>query len=1097
MNRTRLAAAAVLLFAFAHSAVAEREINVLILPVEPQLRGDLSCPAWMTAATAEDFVVLRTGEEPDAQTTVRVAASPSALIVGFICHEPAMDQLVSTMTERNAQVWADDAVDLMLGPTGTAWMYHLIVNPEGTLWDGYHGAANIGGNVDLEGVEISTARGEDRWSCEIRIPFSALAATARPGEVWSVNFGRERKAGTGGISSWALSEGFTDPTTLGSMRFIGDGRPEHLTILSRGGTAAAYNDRGLNVFEVRAEAPADRDLQVRLTVGTEDEAVATRPFTVAAGQTEELALSYEVPIAEQTVLSFSAAVDGREVYATQVRALPAESPEPRTWVVEDPLFAELLGDEPPGWAADGALMWTHLFNARVLRETAARFGVRYVFEEAFRIHAENSLIPLGGSATGERGEYYEKYGIKYLSYLREPRDLPWRLSPDAQEGLVESIEALVGEPHPYLWGVFAGDEVEESALGQGMDLMADPPEGYEFIHEANRDVMERFGGGRWGIPEGRNDRNPYRNIAYYRWLNEQMRLRAERIRDTVHAHNPELPIVGTDPIGGVHGYEFSRQAPYYDIFTHQYLPRGRQWRQYLGFLTKVLADLTESEVWPCVHIENYAFATTPEEAVEEMSQVIRNGGHGFHLYMPDTKFGRNIVGDTRVTMFGSPRRHHTVMNIVRLTTRMPRPVYPDPDRVAVFYNDTAIQSDGYRAGRTHWYRTEACYTFLGPIARSWFSFIDVGMVLDDPAPLKERYDLIWMPTAPYQQPEVVDAFEQFVRDGGTLICGDPGAFGNDTIGEDTSARRTEIFGVEVGARVETEHISPAAAAFGWEGGTLAAPPAARALEPVADVTVLARYDDGSAAVTAHLIGEGTAILWGANPFQFSANENAQWREFFTAWAEELGMQTGHDIWRFRYPDSVIWQEQPASGKCLTNNHVVWQEEVPRYPDNLDTGGSYSYSVPPDAPSEAVATGEQIDFTAGNLTDRHTSIHDEKEEAAWYKLYRTSANRWIVGWETTEQVSVTFDFRDLFTVNQLRLWYMRHGPEVTAEGSADGEQWTPLGSNSGPEAGADVRDLLVTLRHDLPVRYVRATFAERPTDARLTLVEAEVWGRPVE
>jgi hypothetical protein len=72
------------------------------------------------------------------------------------------------------------------------------------------------------------------------------------------------------------------------------------------------------------------------------------------------------------------------------------------------------------------------------------------------------------------------------------------------------------------------------------------------------------------------------------------------------------------------------------------------------------------------------------------------------------------------------------------------------------------------------------------------------------------------------------------------------------------------------------------------------------------------------------------------------------------------------------------------------------------------------------------------------------------------------------------------------------------PGVTVEGSVDGQAWTALGSGSGPFAeDRDVRELGVSLRHDLPVRYVRATFAERAEGQRLSLVEAEVWGREVE
>lgn len=780
---------------------------------------------------------------------------------------------------------------------------------------------------------------------------------------------------------------------------------------------------------------------------------------------------------------------------TQVQALPSEAPEPRTWVVEDPLFRELLSDEPPGLASHGALMWTHLFNRRVLQSTAVRFGVEYLYEDAYRVFGENSLIPLGGSAEGERGEYYERFGIKYASYVKEPSEIPWILDPAAIEGYLAKTEELISQPHPHLFGIFAGDEREEYAIRQGMALMADPPEGYAYIHEANAEVMERFGGGKWGIPEGESDRNPYKRIAYIRWVNDKMRERAAAIRALVEKHDPSLPIIGTDPVGGVHGYEFSRQAPYYDIFTHQYLPRKQQWRQYLGFLTKALADLTGKEVWPCVHVENYAFATTPEEALEEMSQVIRNGGHGFHLYMPDTANARKALGDTRVTMFGSPRRHHTVMNIVRTTTRMPRPEYPEPGRVAVFYNDDCLQSEGYHApGRTHWYRTEACYTFLGPIARSWFTFIDVGKVLDE-GPLAERFDVIWLPTATFQQPEVVDRFERFVRDGGTLICGDPTAFSTDLVGNDTAARREEIFGARVGEKTAAAALTPA---MPWWNKSLTLHAAGNVLEPLGQTGIIASYDDGSVAATAHALGEGVAILWGTNPFEFAANEDADWREFFTTWAGDLGMMTGLDIWRFQYPDSVIWQEQPASGVCLTNNNVVWREEVPHFPDNLATGGSYSYSIAPDAMPEAVAEGDAIDFAEGNLTDRRQSLQDAKTEAAGYKLYVNPDSRWMVSWETTEPLAVTFDLGGAYTVNRLRLWYRDLMPEVTVEGSTDGAQWQPLGSNSGGEApDRDVRELGMSLRHDLPVRYVRVSFAERAEGRRLSLVEAEVWGREVE
>ncbi len=1069
------------------------QVEVPILASEPALTGDLSSAVWEQAATFTDFVALTSGDPVEVQTTVRLLASDDALYIGVICHEPEMDKLMADLTGRDAQLWGDDAVDLMIAPSGGVFMYHFIVNPNGSLWDGLHGAANFGGDVDLEGIEVEAARGGDRWSAELRVPFAALGAIAQPGEVWGFNVGRERKAGRSEISSWAVTDSFTEVATLGAMRFTGPGAPEQFTSISRGGASAAFNEFGHNSFDVEVAAPAGRERSVTLTVSADGREIGTRDFSVSAGQQRRLSVPYMVPAEGQPTLRFAAVVDGAEVYATEISALPAASPKPRTWIVEDPLFRELLSDEPPGFAADGALMWTHMLNQRVLQATAVRFGVEYVYEDAYRLFADNALIPLGGSGEGVRGEYYDRFGIKYCAYVNESDEIPWIVDPTIVKDYLDRTEALLSAPHPHLWGLSAGDEREEYAIRQGMALMENPPEGYEYIHEANREVMERFGGGKWGIPEGEGDRNPYRRIAYFRWINEKMRERAAGLRALVDKYDPSLAIVGTDPVGGVHGYEFSRQAPYYDIFTHQYLPRGSQWRQYLGFLTKVLGDLTGKEVWPCVHVENYAFATTPAEALEEMSQVIRNGGHGFHLYMPDTANAGKTLGDTRVTLWGSPRRHETVMNIVRMTTRMPRPNYPQPGRVAVFYNDDCLQSEGYHApGRTHWYRTEACYTFLGPIARSWFSFIDVPMVLDDTRPLIERFDVIWLPTATYQQPEVVDAFERFVRDGGTLICGDPTAFSTDVLGEDTSARRTALFGAQVGAKCEASTLSFT------DGGTLTVPGAASVLQPAEGVHVLARYDDGSAAVTANELGEGVAILWGTNPFEFSANEDPAWQEWFTSFARQLGMPTGLDIWRFQYPQSAIWQAQPARGVCLTNNNVVWQEEVPHFPGNLATGGSYSYSIAPDAMPESVAEGAEIGFDEGNLTDRRASLNDAKKKPAGYELYVNPDSRWMVSWEQTDPVSVTFDLGARYAMSRLKLWYRDAMPGVTVEGSADGQAWTALGRGSGPLAeDRDVRELSVSLRHDLPVRYVRATFAERAEGQRLSLVEAEVWGREVE
>ncbi|HJN18064.1 MAG TPA: beta-galactosidase trimerization domain-containing protein, partial [Armatimonadota bacterium] len=150
-------------------------------------------------------------------------------------------------------------------------------------------------------------------------------------------------------------------------------------------------------------------------------------------------------------------------------------------------------------------------------------------------------------------------------------------------------------------------------------------------------------------------------------------------------------------------------------------------------------------------------------------------------------------------------------------------------------------------------QTESCYTFLGPVARSWFRFIDCAQVLE--LPLRERLDLIWLPTAQYQRPEVVAKLREFVARGGTLVCTDPLAFSNDTLGNDTAASRQELFGVTVGEPTEQTQLRPVS---GAPEGELTLPGVAYALAPSPGVTVLATYEDGSPAVTDHRMGEGAS-----------------------------------------------------------------------------------------------------------------------------------------------------------------------------------------------------------------------------------------------
>ena len=1081
------------LLSSALATASPREIVIPVVDSGPALDGNMGDPLWKRAAVADGFVLGDDTSEPEAATTAFAMCDADNLYVAFECEEPGSDDLVAEAAGHDSTVWQDDCVELLLDPpNGAAWMYHWIVNSKGAIWDGIH--ASVGAVADFDGdVHAKTYVRQDAWLCELAIPFETIGARPQPGEVWGINFGRERKTGVSEISAWSpCGASFTDVAKLGRGRFAGRSPTMALQVDARGGVGARFNEHDLNTFSVSASNTGREGARVGLEVAIKGIALALKEAQVGPGETRLISLDYGMPSYGAPVVDFLVRVNGKDAYHGAMRALPNVEHPIRTWVVDDPLFGELLGDEPPGLAAQGALMWTHSLNTRLMQETAKRFALRYVTDEAYRDFGAHGLIAIGGGlVSGERARYFSRHGVNNLAYLKaKPPGIPWELDPASLDLYISRVEELLSQPHPHLWGIYAGDELDEIAIAQGAGLMADPPEGYEYLEQANEQVKRIYGGGKWGIPEGMSDRSPYKWIAYHKWALARLRERHRRLRETVQRLHPGLPIVSTDPVGGIHGFEFSRQAPFFDIFTHQYLPRQKRWRQYLGFLTKVLVDLTGKEVWPCAHIENYGMATTPEETVEELSQVLRNGGHGYHFYMPDTANGSKLVGDTRVCMFGSPARWQTVMNIIDRTSHMPRPRYPTYSRTGIVYNDDCLQTQNHKSGRTHWYRTEACYTFLGPIARSWFRFVDCGQILDGPA-LRDAFDVLYLPTAQYQQPEVATRVMQFVRDGGTLVCGDPMAFQTDTIGNDTSARRAELFGVEVGEGVKSKVVWPNVYGIARE-----LPVSGSAFElGVKDssrVTVLADFDTGSPAITSHAYGKGRAILFGSNPFVFAANEDPEWRTFFMAMIHDLGSPIGLDIWRFKFPDTVIPKTISPRGRCLTNNNVQWREECAHFPHNTDTGGSYSYSVAPNRMPDSEASGA-IPFPEGKLTDRRSSIKAEKTKAEWYAPYKEPAGRWMVSWSDPGEVSVTYDLKELCRLRSLRLWFTDTMPDVRVEGSVDGRQWASLGGKKGRQAGRDVRELWVLLRQDTPCRYVRATFAPRAQAEKLSIVETELWG----
>ena len=779
---------------------------------------------------------------------------------------------------------------------------------------------------------------------------------------------------------------------------------------------------------------------------------------------------------------------------------PGVAAEPfHSWVIEHPKYRSLLSNEPPGLRSQGGLIWQHLLDVPVGRATGVRWGIRFVSEEMYRLHGELGfkLIASGPNRTDDL-EMARKHKLQTVPECPRQKPLPngdrlHILHPDSIKYYFEGVTEFLDHPDANLmWGIFAGDEDDDVAVYRSA-MLKRKPAGHTYIHEFDRQVRDQFGGGKWGIPAGiKNlDPNPYRWIALYRYVAASLRDRQRRLYELVKGRNKKLVVTSFDSPGGVYPTEWSLLAPYADLFTLQmgYPGGSTRWRATAGFHCKVGSDLTGKDFWPCTHFEHYNYPhSRPEEVLEEISQIFRNGGTGIHIYLPDTLNISKAKGDLRTSYFSSPRRFHTVMNIARFIRTMPRLKLPDYSKTAILHNDDTIASRPHDNPDIYGQATETCYTFLGPVATSWFKFIDSAQVLKWPK-LHDRYDVIYLPAARYQRKQITARLRQFVEDGGTLVCGDPEAFETDLLGNDTSALRTAIFGVTLGDRSRAKAIR--VRKLGWTGELPIHSPAFT-LKPGPGVEVLATLDDGTPAITSHKLGRGRAVLFGANVLLTRNVADQQWREFFRAFVKSMGTPTGFDIWNFKLPESLIWHEPRQAGVCLTNNRIVWREELPLFHQNVRTGGTYSYSTPPDTLPENLKA-DAIPFSAGRLTDRRRAIHAEKESARPYVGFKLPESHWVASWSNPRPVAVTFDLKQPRVLTQVKLWYRDTLADMTFEGSRDGKTWKPLGKARGHRGHpGDVYDKVVDLPRGPSSRYLRIHFAGRQPREKLTLAEVELW-----
>lgn len=1051
----------------------------------PVIDGKLDDAAWKKALKISDFIDFRTfrkkglKEPVKVQTTAFLTFDKDNLYVAFDCPFPEGEDPKRYYYQRDDMLFDDDeCVEFWVDPTGSAQTkYHFGANANGTLVDGFE---YLGGDFDVSwnaaNAQCAAQVGKTRWTVELAIPFKDLADAPDARSLWRMNFGRERRPGREHTELSSTTGQFCEGSKFHYVRFDLPGKHKAIEVASLGGLCKSrYVIIQPNSFDVIVRAGHK---PVTASVSRIDRGKKTLLASRKSRTTNEdvlLRVPYEGVDMQGVRFTFEVKdAAGKVIFQKTALAKPRPKlyqPHP------NPLYEELLTDNDPGIGAEGMPFSPVAFFDCAVKHHAKRYAIVTDAELIAREYAEHRVIPLNSMVflgdTYRVPEFARRFGLRVAVWpatVYQANEA--HLFYEPYSTIFKKSVWRIADSGKNIWAIFWSGEFSERLIRRMLRYYdGDGKRKYQkYIRtELSEKVKKETGYGKFGIPQGSRDENPFRCIAWMRYVNKELRKILGELRKDIRKKHPYLRFMNENISGTVKPLEHSAaaDADICDFFSPEVMPSTA------GHIVKAMADLTGKEVIPHIHSDHYDawMSWDPEQVREIMSIVFRSGATGFLAYDTDCSDPQHNMVSTQLS---APERWQAYLALTDRIQKQAKVKYPEPD-LGVFYCNTSFQA--FNPYVLNFWDAPVIYAYdvFGPqVMRSWFRFVDENIIFNHKGAL-DGFKAIMLNFGKYQLPGILEKLEEYAANGGTVLCFDPEAFTWAADGTSLIDARKRAFGVETGPLLirNGETVTFRDASLGIaKGKTLPVLARVCAVKALPGTRVLAAFSNGDPAIVEKKTGKGRMIFFAFNPVNSLASKNIEWYTAFRNMGKGLGVKLDRDIWRFTFPpfERDLYPKDP-DGICLTDNYQRFQNDVPIPLNNLDVKGTYRLSPSADKVLDQGGTGE-VFFNKGDLTDRRFAYAQNAKPGP--------SDNYLVSWKENVPVEVVFDFKQAYPVNRVRLFYAERLPRFTVHLSTDGKSWNEAAHRDTEQQTDGVR---MVQRRFAPqtAQYVKISFAKRDKD----------------